>query len=121
MLENSTVLSGGNPSFPGRAIVVTTNSTTIHQAPIGFVDRCVLSFAYPTTATSNTVLSINVAGFEAINIEMPPGSVYTYDAALESTEAQPTLTITAMRTGGDQDIKCSGYVMRGGEGKALRR
>lgn len=118
MLENSTILSGSDPDFPGQPIALPFGGgdTTIHQAPTTNIDRCVLTIAYPSTGTTTATLTIDVAGAEAVNIKMVPGSVYTYDVAFGSSAANPSLLLTIEMTGGDVDGQCSGYVIRGGRG-----
>lgn len=123
MLENSAVLSGSDPDFPGQPIALPFGGgdTTIHQAPVGFMDRCVLTIEYPSTGTTTATMTVDVAGAEAVNIKMPPGSVFTYDVGFGSSAANPALLLTVEMIGGDVDGRCSGYFIRGGRGVIVGR
>jgi hypothetical protein len=123
MLENSTILSGSDPDFPGQPIAIPFGGgpVTIHQAPTQNIDRCVLTIEYPSTGTTTATMTVEVAGAEAVNIKMPPGSVYTLDVGFGSSAANPALLLTVEMNGGDEDGRVSGYVIRGGRGVVLGR
>jgi hypothetical protein len=106
-LEPSFHLSASTDGVPV-SVAQGAGNTLIHTVPEGWTDRVELHIAN-LEGSSSSAVSVLIDDTVAISITLPGGSVYDFGPVAVS---QKTIKVSA--TGGNQAVRVTGIIHRGG-------